>query len=189
MSGGTPVGDRRYMRQRYGQGSGSGSDDIEDDASSRLNPFSQVMIPRTRTWVEIMENVLWTFSVLFIIYYGDRESNFIYLLWHDQRIRRVPLYFGVVGVGLNIVIFFYTSMKAWGGRTLDEKWEFTSISALPYVTFLGLGSFILLCFALWPIWSFLTLPLLFTLFMAGMVVLPHILIERFRPPIDDFRID
>ncbi|KAM7267635.1 hypothetical protein ACFE04_009801 [Oxalis oulophora] len=51
MSGGTPVGDRRYMRQRYGQGSGSGSDDIKDDASSRLNPFSQVMIPRTRTWV------------------------------------------------------------------------------------------------------------------------------------------
>ncbi|CAL5330178.1 unnamed protein product [Camellia sinensis] len=41
-----------------------------------------------RRWVEIMENVLWIASAVFIIYYGDRHSNFIVILWHDDRIRR-----------------------------------------------------------------------------------------------------
>lgn len=87
MSGGTPVGGG-YMRQRHSQGGyASSGDDLEDDACSRGQPFSPP-IPRARTWVEILENALWIASAMFIIYYGDRHSNFIYLLWHDERIRR-----------------------------------------------------------------------------------------------------
>ncbi|XP_021275473.1 uncharacterized protein LOC110410201 [Herrania umbratica] len=187
MSGGTPVGGG-YVRQRHSQGYASGNEDLEDDACSRLHPLSPAT-PRTRTWTEILENVLWVGSALFIIYFGDRHSNLIYLLWHDERIRRMPLYLGLVGIGLNIVIFFYTSMLAWSVRRFDEKWELLSISALPIITLLGLVSFCLLCFALWPIWGFLTLPLLFTLFMAGLVVYPHIMIETFRPQNEFCRTD
>ncbi|KAJ0031395.1 hypothetical protein Pint_13048 [Pistacia integerrima] len=223
MSGGTPVGGG-YMRQRHSQGYASSGDDLEDDACSRPQPFSPPT-SRPRTWLEILENALWIASALFIIYYGDRHSNFIYLLWHDDRIRSsnviwlmqfiyatpvwldhyelfyhsitiikwhlvlLPLYLGLLCFGLNVTFFFYSSMLTWSVRRFDEKWELFSMSALPFVTLLGLVSFCLLSFALWPIWSFLTLPLLFTLFMACMVIFPHSMIGTFRPQNDMFRID
>uniref|UniRef100_A0A2P2IRF9 Transmembrane protein 128-like n=1 Tax=Rhizophora mucronata TaxID=61149 RepID=A0A2P2IRF9_RHIMU len=189
MSGGTPVGGG-YMRQRHSQGYASGSDDLEleDDACSRLQPFSS---PTKRVWsfVEILENSLWIASAVFIVYFGDRHSNLIYILWHDERIRRLPLYVGMICVGLNVVIFLYTSMFSWSVRRFDEKWELSSVSALPLLTLLGLLSFCLFSFALWPIWSFLTLPLLFTLYMSCLVILPHIMIGIFRPQNDAFRTD
>lgn len=87
MSGGTPVGGG-YMRQRHSQGYASSGDDLEDDACSRLIPSAPPSLPKTRTWVEVVENFFWIASAIFIIYYGDRHSNFIYLLWHDDRIKR-----------------------------------------------------------------------------------------------------
>jgi hypothetical protein len=86
MSGGTPVGGG-YMRQRHSQGYASSGDDLEDDACSRSHPTSPASM-RKRTWIEILENFLWLASAAFIIYYGDRHSNLIYLVWHDERIRR-----------------------------------------------------------------------------------------------------
>ncbi|KAK8673002.1 hypothetical protein V6N13_111358 [Hibiscus sabdariffa] len=56
MSGGTPVAGGS-MRQRHGQGYASCNEDLEDDACSRLQPFSHAT-PRARTWTEILENVL-----------------------------------------------------------------------------------------------------------------------------------
>ncbi|OVA00453.1 Mediator complex [Macleaya cordata] len=158
MSGGTPVAGG-LMRQRHSQGYASSGDDLEDDACSRMaTPTHQ--IPRARTWIEVLENLLWIASAIFIVYFGDRRSNFIYLLWHDNRIRRTPLYLGMVGIILNIGIFFYTGLLAWGIRKSDDKWEVLTPSFAPFVTLSGLFSFCLFSFALWPIWSFLTLPLL-----------------------------
>lgn len=188
MSGGTPVGGG-FVRQRHSQGYSSGGDDLEDDACSRPTTPGSAPVPRGRTWVEVVENVLWIASAIFIVYFGDWHSNLIYLLWHDGRIRRVPLYLGMFAVGLNLLIFLYTSMMAWRIKRFDEKWELAGIAALPYVTLLGLVAFCLLSFALWPVWSFLTLPLLFTLFMACMVVLPNLMIGMCRPQNGEFRID
>lgn len=187
MSGGTPVGGG-LMRQRHSQGYASSGDDLEDDACSRP-PSSSTSIPRARTWTEVLENVLWIASAAFIIYFGDWHSNFIYLLWRDDRIRRVPLYLGMVGIALNTIIFFYTSMLSWGVNKFGEKWEALSPSALPVITLLGIISFCLFSFALWPIWSFLTVPLLFTLFMACIVMSPYVTIGTFRPENDVLRLD
>ncbi|CAK9182142.1 unnamed protein product [Ilex paraguariensis] len=184
MSGGTPVGGG-YMRQRHSQGYASSGDDLEDDACSKP-PSQSPSFPRTRTWLEIVENFLWIASAVFILYYGDRHSNFIYLLWHDGRIRRIPLYLGMFGVSLNVIFFLYTSMLAWGA---SEKWEISSTAALPFITLLGLISFCLFSFALWPIWSFLTIPLLFTLFMACIVILPYLVLGTFKPQTDLLRTD
>ncbi|XP_016474606.2 uncharacterized protein LOC107796365 [Nicotiana tabacum] len=190
MSGGTPVGGGGYVRQRLSQGYGSSGDDLEDDACSRFVSQSQsIPIPRTRTWTEILENFLWIASALFIVYYGDWHHNLIFLLWHDGRIRRIPLYIGMFGVGLNVMFFLYTSMLALGIRKSYEKWEISSTAALPFITVLGLLSFLLFCYALWPIWSLLTLPLVFTLFMACMVILPYLVLGTFKPQTDLLRTD
>ncbi|KAJ7978899.1 Transmembrane protein [Quillaja saponaria] len=177
MSGGTPVAGGGVMRQRHSPNYASSGDELEDDACSRLHPLSPPS-PSGRTWIEILESCLWLASAAFVVYFGDRRFNLIYLLWHDERIRRLPLYLGMIGVGVNVLIFIYTSILAWRVRRVDEKlelkkWEITSITALPFVTLCGLISFCLFAFSLWPIWSFLTLPLLFTLFMACMVIIPY----------------
>ncbi|XP_052181148.1 uncharacterized protein LOC127794243 [Diospyros lotus] len=187
MSGGTPVGGG-LIRQRHSQGYASSSDDLEDDACSRPCPQSPPS-QKKRKWVEISENVLWIGSAVFIVYYGDRHSNFIYLLWHDGRIRRVPLYLAMLGVCLNTIYLLYMSILAWRLRKSNEKWDLSSESALPVVTLIGIVSFCLFSFALWPIWSFLTLPLVFTLFMAGMVLVPYLLIGALRPQTNVLRID
>ncbi|XP_071729515.1 uncharacterized protein [Rutidosis leptorrhynchoides] len=188
MSGGTPTAGG-LMRQRHSQGYASSGDDLEDDACSRIRPQLPVF-PTTRTWVEVLENVLWIASAVFIIYMGDWKLNLIYILFHDGRIRRIPLYLGLIGVSLNLVYFMYTSMLVWGVRKSSERWEISSTDALPFVTMLGFISFSLFCFALWPIWSFLTLPLVFTLFMACMVILPYMVLGTFKQQASDmFRID
>ncbi|KAL4368423.1 hypothetical protein GQ457_05G019630 [Hibiscus cannabinus] len=92
MSGGTLVAGGS-MRQRHSQGYASDNEGLKDDACSRLQSFSPAT-PRVRTWTEILEDVLWVASTLFIIYFGDRHSNYIYIyiyiyiLLHDGRIRR-----------------------------------------------------------------------------------------------------
>ncbi|XP_043703615.1 transmembrane protein 128-like [Telopea speciosissima] len=187
MSGGTPVAGG-LMRQRHSQGYGSSGDDLEDDACSRFQQATS-QIPKARTWTEVVENVLWIASAAFIIYFGDRHSNLIYLLWRDDRIRRWPLYLGLMVIVLNVGIIFYTSLLGWGFRKSEEKLEMLAPSAAPVVAVLGLLSFCLWCFALWPIWSFLTLPLLFSLFMACIVVSPYLMIGRLRPQTDTLRTD
>ncbi|XAR66917.1 hypothetical protein NMG60_11013296 [Bertholletia excelsa] len=187
MSGGTPVAGG-FMRQRHSQGYASSGDDLEDDACSRLRPLSPPL-PQKRTWVETMENVLWIASAIFILYYGDRHSNFIYLLWHDERIRRTPLYLGIVGISLNVLFFLYNTLLTCGLRKSNDKWDFSSTAALPFVILLGVISFCLFSFALWPIWSFLTLPLLFTLFMASMVLVSQLMLEALKPQTNVLRID
>ncbi|XP_010250047.1 PREDICTED: transmembrane protein 128-like [Nelumbo nucifera] len=176
MSSGTPVSSG--LLRRHSQGYASSGDDLEDDACSRTP--SSTPLPTARTWVEVLENVLWIASAAFIVYFGDRESNLIYLLWRDDRIKRIPLYLGLACIFLNFGVFVYASLSAWGIKKSEDKWEVMTPAAAPFVAILGLSSFCLLSFALWPIWSFLTLPLLFTLYMACVVISPYLTIGGFK---------
>ncbi|CAM8923204.1 unnamed protein product [Rhodiola kirilowii] len=131
MSGGTPVAGG-LMRQRHSQGNASSGDDLEDDACSRHAATFFAPMQKQRTWVDVLENALWIASAAFIIYYGDTHSNFIYLLWHDDRIRRLPLYLGLVVVLVNTIICFYKSVLAWSFKA-GEKVELLNPSALPLI--------------------------------------------------------
>ncbi|KAI4380062.1 hypothetical protein MLD38_006291 [Melastoma candidum] len=206
MSGGSPVGGGGgsaggFVRQRHNLGGGAGSgggggyssngEDLEDDASSRAySAFAAPpAVPSGWSLIDLAVNTLWIASAVFVVYYGDSQSNLVFLLLRDGRIRRVPLCLGMISVALNFLIFFYTIMMAWRLRRFDEKWELTSISALPFVTSFGVIGFFSLSFALWPIWGFLSLPLLFTLFMVSMVILPSIMIGILKRKNDGLRVD
>lgn len=178
MSGGSPMGGG-FVRQRHSQGYSSGGEDLEDDACSRIRPQQPLFqFQLTRSWTQIIEDLLWIVSSIFILYYGDGNSNFLYLLWHDHRIKRMGLYIGMGGLSLNCMMVLYMSMMAWKVSKCGEKWDIisTASSGLPFVVFVGVTSFCLLSFALWPIWSLLTLPLLFTLFMTGVVTTPYVIL-------------
>ncbi|KAI3801862.1 hypothetical protein L1987_29979 [Smallanthus sonchifolius] len=167
---GTPTGGG-YMRQRYSHGYASSGDDLEDDASSILQ-LQSPDFPTTRT---LIENVVWIVSAVFIVYLGDCHSNLIYLLFHDDRIRRLQMYLGLCGIVLNVVYVLCTGVLGLDVRKSSECLEMLTTYGLTFVTILGLVSF---CFALWPIWSFFTIPLVFTLLMASMVILSCLVIKQ-----------
>ncbi|XP_029118914.1 uncharacterized protein [Elaeis guineensis] len=197
MSGGTPVGGG-CVRQRRNQGyfssgddlerqqnsggySSTGDDDLEDDACSRPPVHSIPTLQRARTWKEVVEAMIWLVFAAFIIYYGDRHSNLISILCWDGRIKRTALYLGLVGVALDLGLVLYSTFFLWGPQKIYEKNE-ALLSIAPCIILFGFLSFCLFSFALWPIWSFLSIPLLFTLFMAFMVVSPYLLIGPLRLP-------
>lgn len=193
------------MRQRHNQGYFSGSDDLErprnsggyfstgddeleDDASSRTPNRFIPTLRRAQTWKEVAETVTWLGFAVFIIYYGDRHSNLISIFCWDRRIKRKALYIGLVGVALDLGLILYSTIFSRGPQKLYEKNE-TLASIAPCIIMLGFLSFCLLSFALWPIWSFLSIPLLFTLFMAFLVISPYLLIGPLRPPGFTVRVD
>lgn len=91
MSGGSPVS-AGLMRQRHSPRYASSGDDLEADASSSPHTAAAATffnpLQKQPTWLEVLENLVWIASLAFIIYYGDTHSNFIYLLFHDNRVRR-----------------------------------------------------------------------------------------------------
>lgn len=85
MSGVSPVG-FWLVRHRHGRDFASCVEDLEDDTSSSL--LVSFLVQRSRSWAKIIGDVLWIASAAFVVYIGDRSSNFFCLLWGDKRIRR-----------------------------------------------------------------------------------------------------
>ncbi|MCO5582886.1 hypothetical protein L7F22_036787 [Adiantum nelumboides] len=127
----------------------------------------------TYGWRQKAEDGLWLASAFFIIFYGDFHSNFFSLLTSDPRIARAPLLYGTACLLLNcmILLFFlvaHTQLKRPSLKKQHE--EYITAAASTVFTGLGFAAFVMLSIALWPVWYILTFPLLFTLFMALVVL-------------------
>lgn len=77
------------------------------------------------------------------MYHATGMGLLVYDVHDGIFICRIPLYMGMLGISLNVLFFLYTSMLAWGVRKSSEKWEISSIAALPFITVLGLIAFCL----------------------------------------------
>ncbi|GLJ05631.1 hypothetical protein SUGI_0021820 [Cryptomeria japonica] len=185
-----------FVRQRHntsGYSSSGGEElDEEDSAGSPMAwaPSSSSSSSRINGWCHHIENLLWVASAAFIFYYGDLHSNFFSLLLRDSRIRRTALNLGLLCVACDTIIFIYLAFWVRDMVKVDNRWEISSPAAILTATVIGLLAFFLLCLALWPIWRLLTLPLLFTLFMAFVVISPYIPpYVKMKPASDILRLD
>lgn len=177
MSGGSPVAGSGFMRKRHSQGC---FEDLEDDASSRGSHLSVAVTYRAQTWTHVLENFLWITSAVFMIYLGDSHRNLFSVLCWDSRIRRWPLVLGLLSSLANLAMILYGAAFVRSPQKYPEKCALLP-SYTPLVAVLGLLSFLLFSSALWPIWRFLTIPLVFTLFMAMMVISPYLPVGPLRP--------
>lgn len=146
---------------------------LSEPAGNGVSSSSSSSSSSRLLWRHRVENFLWLASTAFIIYYGDFRSNFFSLLAHDPRVRRMPLLFGLACLMLDISIFLYLAIRLRTLNRIQEKLDVLAPGAIPTATMVGLAAFILFSIALWPIWNILTVPMLFTLFMACIVVLPY----------------
>ncbi|KAG0498103.1 hypothetical protein HPP92_002794 [Vanilla planifolia] len=187
MSGGRSTSSVNF-RQRCSQGYSSSGDDLEDDACSRTYE-SVTLVHQAKGWDEVMENVLWLVSAAFIVYYGDQRQNLLFILWSDSRINRKALHLGLLAVVLDMCLIVYTVFLAKDSKKKSYDGNEALRTNALLVVLLGFFSFCLLSRGLWPIWGFLTIPLLFTLLMASMVVFPSLKIGTSRPQSSVIRTD
>lgn len=141
------------------------SDSDADAISSRSQ--------RWVSWRQKAEDCLWLASALFILYFGDFRSNFFTLLANDVRVWRPPFHMGLGCLLLDscmVMLAMAIDVQGQGARG-----QLQAPSVIQAVTLIGSLAFILISVALWPIWNVLTVPMLFTLFMALMVVAPYFL--------------
>ncbi|KAH7287620.1 hypothetical protein KP509_32G066500 [Ceratopteris richardii] len=126
------------------------------------------------SWRYKLESFLWIASAAFIVYYGDFRTNFLLLLATDARIHRPSFNLGLMFLLLDIAIILYVAYRL---RTLEKAHDrlvMVAQGTVPAATLFGVTTFSLFSYALWPIWRFLTIPMLFTLFMALMVIIPYL---------------
>lgn len=176
------------VRQRYSfsQVVYEPSTEVESQQQFHNVELLDIPPPSSRSfalWRHRLENLLWIASAAFIIYYGDFRSNLIALLVSDARIRRTPFNLGLACVVVDLSICLYLVFRLRFTDRMEERLEIVAPGAIPAATMIGLAAYILFSVALWPIWSFLTLPMLFTLFMALVVLAPYLV------PYVDIKVD
>eukprot|EP00850_Spirogloea_muscicola_P002483 SM000009S23612 [mRNA] locus=s9:1037540:1038456:- [translate_table: standard] len=103
-----------------------------------------------------------------------RDTHQAARLSHKEHVCRRPFNVGLLCVAINTCIFLYLAVWVRHLRNSAEDFNVVAPGAIPTATILGLSSYILFCYSLWPIWGILTMPLLFTLFMAFVVVSPYL---------------
>ncbi|MCO5574539.1 hypothetical protein L7F22_028326 [Adiantum nelumboides] len=148
--------------------------DTSLDCLSALRGLSSLPLHCDASWRRKLESCLWIASAAFIVYYGDFRTNLVLLLATDTRIHRLCFNLGLLCFMLNIAIMLYVAYRLRSSEKLEDKLEIVAQGAVPAAAIIGMMSFTLFSYALWPIWSFLTIPMLFTLFMALVVVAPYL---------------
>lgn len=126
------------------------------------------------SWRRNLESCLWIASAAFIVYYGDFRTNLVVLLATDSRIHRFSFNLGLACFILDIAILLYLAYQLHNVNRSEDKLVIVVPGTVPAATMIGVLAFILFSYALWPIWRFLTLPMLFTLFMALVVAAPYL---------------
>ncbi|KAH7278388.1 hypothetical protein KP509_38G039000 [Ceratopteris richardii] len=124
-------------------------------------------------WRHKLESFLWIASAAFIIYYGDFRTNFLFLLATDSRIHRLSFNSGMICFMLNALIMLYCAYRLHKCDKVQDKLTIVGQGTISVATILGVMTFTLFAHAFWPIWRFLTIPMLVTLFMAIVVIAPY----------------
>ncbi|CAI5949281.1 unnamed protein product, partial [Closterium sp. NIES-65] len=123
---------------------------------------------RKRTWVE---NAIYLLLGCVVLYLGDGSVHFLDVLFRDPRIRwsvritrpvinRLPLQAAAACAAVNIGIYLYAAVFLRLFRRDTRSYHQSAPGAVAAATAVGLAAYILCSIAFWPVWGFLTLPIL-----------------------------
>jgi len=159
----SPDADMSVLRQRAGVVF-QAPPPVESEQFSNGNGFSSTDIAREyRESPYTLGNVCWILAAFAVLYY----TNFAAVIAYDDRVHRTWLVAAVLFIGLflSIAAFIIGYKKA-----SSDDWETLYPAAIPSATlFIVCGGFCLNV-ALWPVWSFLTPVILFTLLMGVIII-------------------
>lgn len=114
------------------------------------------------------DNVLWVAAAGFLIYYLDVFGTAI----SDERINIYWFYGGVTFLIVGWLLVGFITIFVYKIKQIpSDDWRKHYPAVFPAITTAFVTGFGCLTMALWPIWSLLTLPILFTLFMAIIILI------------------
>lgn len=124
------------------------------------------------------ESLFWVFLASAVLVYGNGRHDLITVVLHHPSVWSKGYYFGVTGLGVNILVFLYLAI--WGPLLSSFQEPASNITynspvAIHIGTAAGLSATMGFLTALWPVWSWLTPLILFVLFMGfimGVQLLP-----------------
>ena len=114
--------------------------------------------------------IFWMIAAALVFNYTD----FANVLVNDSRIKTdlLKVGSGMIAVNLSVGAYLVVYMSYIRGK---KDWSAHAHPALiPVATLFGCIGMVISTIALWPVWGFLTLPILFTLFM-GIVMLASLM--------------
>jgi hypothetical protein len=137
--------------------------ETDEEYKARLNKHE---------WNNIFHSIIWSIAACFILYY----SNFFIVLFYDKRVRPLFLNIGILALtGLIMVISYLAFWLPFSISRNTRNGENTQIidyyTYSPRIVMMGVISCIIIyitfTIALWPIWGWVTLIILFVLSMAA----------------------
>ena len=120
---------------------------------------------RKQKWVGRLSYLLertyataWVMAAIFTIYY----SNFFLQIWENEKIATLFLAIALVTFG---IFFSMTIYAAFVMPNFDDA-EVVAPRLIPTMTLIGFISYNSLMIAMWPVWGWYTIPILFIMFMG-----------------------
>lgn len=114
------------------------------------------------------DNVLWLTAAGFLSYYLDVFGT----AFSDDRVNIFWFYCGLAFLTAGWLLVGFITLFVYKVRNIPPNdWRKKYPSVFPAITTAFVTGFACLTMALWPIWSLLTIPILFTLFMAIIILI------------------
>ncbi|EDO37132.1 predicted protein, partial [Nematostella vectensis] len=108
-----------------------------------------------------VHSIFWMTAAMLVFYYTD----FYIAVKVDDRINRPWLYLGTALIGINVIVGLYFVVWCSYYKKVTD-WDQESPALIPVATFSFISGLVCCTIALWPVWSFFTPFIIFTLFMG-----------------------
>ncbi|GJP30921.1 hypothetical protein CLOM_g7319 [Closterium sp. NIES-68] len=153
--------DQEHERDENGVGSG----DIALDMKMKPAP------PRKRSR---FESALWLLACVAVLVIGDGKRHFFQAVLKDARVQKQPFFVACVCIIVNVAVWLYLTVLIRLVLRNTRHFELAAPGANATTTLLSFMAFILFAIALWPVFGFFIIPILWVFFMTLVVILSTI---------------
>ncbi|CAI5970423.1 unnamed protein product [Closterium sp. NIES-65] len=144
---------------------GVGSGDIALDMKMKPTP------PRKRSK---LESAAWLLACVAILVFGDGKRHFFQAVLKDPRVHKQQFFVACVCIIVNVAVWLYLTVLIRLVLKNTSHFELAAPGANATTTLLSFMSFILFAIALWPVFGFFIIPILWVFFMTLVVILSTI---------------
>ncbi|CAI2377392.1 unnamed protein product [Moneuplotes crassus] len=118
-------------------------------------------VKRLNICTEKLHALIWVLVAAFVIY----KTNFFRVIWEHPYRNIIFLDICVIGLTIYLVMVVYLTLFLPIFRGI-ENWEEVYPNVIPFLSIVGVVTFFSSFLAFFPIWGFLTVPIILVIFMG-----------------------
>eukprot|EP01015_Nassula_variabilis_P019878 TRINITY_DN3406_c0_g1_i3.p1 TRINITY_DN3406_c0_g1~~TRINITY_DN3406_c0_g1_i3.p1 ORF type:complete len:219 (+),score=25.09 TRINITY_DN3406_c0_g1_i3:50-706(+) len=137
--------------------------DLGEDNSKDPFEIRKKKVEKFLKWLRIkVEALLWCLACAITIYY----TNFFRLIFEHPRINTLFLNIGMIGIGINSILGLYAGFYLPFIKKNRDPIDQVNPRAVQLGAIAGVTTFITIIIAIWPLWGWLSILIIFVFFMA-----------------------